>query len=86
MVVPVNKIVHVLVTSADVALVTGEFLLRLADLCGEVAVAYDPHRNGHERVVLAAEFGTLTVEHPYARRLEPSLIDAARNCIDLDVE
>src|ERR1700683_4530180 len=53
---------------------------------GEVSVAHYPDSNGHERMVLAAQFGTLAVEHPLGCRLEPSLINTAGDSIDPDAK
>ena len=62
------------------------FLLRRLDPFGEVAVVHDAHRNRHECVVLAAKLGALAVEHSLLRRLEPGVVDAAGNGVDLDAE
>src|ERR1700752_1131580 len=42
--------------------------------------------DGHESVVLAAQFRTLPVVGALARRLEPGLVEAARDGVDLDPE
>src|SRR5581483_12244934 len=62
------------------------FLLRRFDPGREFLVRYDPHRNRHIGVVLAAEFGTLAVINAGLAGLEPGLVQAARNGIDLDAE
>src|SRR5712691_4039157 len=66
--------------------VAGVFLLRLFHPRRERLLAYDPDRNRHEGVILPAQFGALSVIDTSARRLEPSLVDAAGNGVDLDPE
>src|SRR4051794_26992251 len=62
------------------------FLLRGLDPAREFLIRYDAHRNRHIGVVLAAELGTLAVIHADLARLEPGLVETARDRVDLDAE
>src|SRR5437016_2299463 len=67
-------------------LVTREFLLGVLDPGLIGLLVHDAHRDRHEGVVLAAQFRALSVIHALARRLEPRLVEAARDRVDLDAE
>src|SRR4051794_40689190 len=62
------------------------FLLRGIDPGRKFLVAHHPHRDRHEGVILAAQFRALAVEHAGLGGLEPGLVEAARDRVDLDTE
>ncbi len=66
--------------------VAGVFLLRILDPGGESLLAHHPHRDRHEGVILAAQLRALAVIDALVRGLEPGLVDAARDRVDLDAE
>ena len=51
-----------------------------------IGLLHHHHLDRHERMVLAAEFRALAVEHACPRGLEPVLVEAARNGVDLHAE
>src|ERR1700736_6851823 len=62
------------------------FFLGLFDPAGKGLLAHDAYRDRHESVVFAAKLRALSVIDAFARRLEPGLVDPARDGIDLDSE
>src|SRR5258708_28470934 len=66
--------------------VTRVFLLGVLDPGRIGLLVHDAHRDRHEGVVLAAQFRALSVIHTLARRLEPGLVEPARDSVDLHAE
>src|SRR5258708_31822626 len=66
--------------------VTRIFLLGVLDPGRIGLLVHDAHRDRHEGVILAAQFRALSVIHALARRLEPGLIEPARDSVDLHAE
>src|ERR1700760_2788778 len=77
---------HISSRSIGAARRTGVFLLGVLDPGGKLLVAHDAHRDRHVGVVLAAELGALAIIHADLGRLEPGLVEAAGNGVDLDAE
>src|SRR6478752_9642262 len=68
------------------AVLAREFLLGLCNPGGKSLLAHHADRDRHESVVLAAQFRALAVIDALAVRLEPGLVEAAGNGVDLDAE
>src|SRR5213593_500126 len=68
------------------AVVARPFALGFLDPGRECLVADHAHRDRHEGVILAAQLRALAVVDAFARRLEPGLVDPARDGVDLDAE
>src|SRR6516165_9356537 len=66
--------------------VPGVFLLRLLDPGGEGLLAHHADRDRHEGVILAAQLRALAVIDSLPGCLEPGLVDAPWNGVDLDAE
>src|SRR5436309_1601340 len=66
------------------AVLAREFLLGLCHPGGKSLLAHHTDRDRHESMVLAAKFRALAVIDALARRLEPALVEAAGNGVDLD--
>src|ERR1700724_4295350 len=66
--------------------VRGELLLRLLDPSSEFRLADHPDGDRHEGMILAAQLGALTVVPAFLGGLEPRLVQASRNGVDLDAE